>query len=99
MSRPFTPLPLEARRRLWDRLWDRLLQPCPDERDSVKEPTGASVIDEQGASIAFDASRMAWGNEPSATRRGHHDRGLPALAVPVSSVADAGASPDREDGR
>jgi hypothetical protein len=49
------PLPLEARRRSWDRLWDRLLQPCPHER--------ATPIDEEDAaapSASFDAGRMAW---------------------------------------
>jgi hypothetical protein len=31
MPRPHEPLPLESRRVLWTRLWDRLLQPLPSE--------------------------------------------------------------------
>ena len=31
MSKPTSPLPLEARRMLWRKLWDRLLQPLPSE--------------------------------------------------------------------
>ena len=50
-----SPLPLEARRRSWERLWDRLLQPCQHERTAPAE-----MDDAAGASVPFDAGRMAW---------------------------------------
>lgn len=31
MTHPTSPLPIEVRRRLWDQLWERLLQPLPSE--------------------------------------------------------------------
>jgi hypothetical protein len=42
MTRPTSPLPIEARRRLWDQLWERLLQPLPSEvvkEDDHPEPS------------------------------------------------------------
>ena len=54
------PLPLEARRVLWRRLWDRLLQPCAHERAATPDP------ETDGPGAAFDAGRMAWGDARSA---------------------------------
>ena len=31
MTQQAAPLPIEVRRRLWDQLWQRLLQPLPSE--------------------------------------------------------------------
>jgi hypothetical protein len=50
-------LPLEARRQLWTRLWDRLLQPCPHERSTqvdVEAELASATVQK------FDAGRMAW---------------------------------------
>jgi hypothetical protein len=33
------PLPLEARRALWERIWDRLLAPTTEEQPHSREPT------------------------------------------------------------
>jgi hypothetical protein len=37
MTAPRSPLPIEARRQAWDRLWQRLLAPLPDDRPSRDE--------------------------------------------------------------
>jgi hypothetical protein len=39
MSKPTHPLPIEARRALWTRIWDRLLAAPPDASPSPAGPT------------------------------------------------------------
>ena len=51
MSRPRGPLPVEAQRVLWIRLWDRLLQPPRAEPAQPERiPTPEELADPQPAS-------------------------------------------------
>jgi hypothetical protein len=56
MSKPTPPLPLEARRAIWNRLWDRLLQPLPSEVVPADEQH-PSPEDEQAARRDKEALR------------------------------------------
>ncbi len=51
MTKPNLPLPLEARRSLWARMWDRLLQPLPS------EVLGAETDDRADPPDLVDAAR------------------------------------------
>ena len=53
-ERGATPLPAEARRVLWDRMWARLLGPTPDD-SAGEEPASDRRTDPGGASP--DAAR------------------------------------------
>lgn len=40
------PLPVAARRRLWDAVWDRLLTPNPDERQAGGDSDWVETVDD-----------------------------------------------------
>jgi hypothetical protein len=55
MTRQTSPLPIEVRRRLWDQLWDRLLQPLPSE--VVREEDRPEPADEAEAHRTKEVGR------------------------------------------
>jgi hypothetical protein len=48
----FEPLPLEARRRLWDQIWNRLLAPPGEFEDQTRSKVTPEVTEEAASDVA-----------------------------------------------